>query len=178
MKRLTILATLLMLAICTSTIATTPITISGVVYEYPGVPLQVVPGSWGPLFDYENLGVNPLVKLYINSPSNLVAQTTVGAGHFVEPVNGAFTKIVDVAVKPGDLLVVMAYTTPDGSGFSDWSYQFARSPSSPPVASDNNYNFGTINFSMEKEDDIPWPEIPEPSILLIGLVLFLIKSRN
>ena len=168
MKTSTILATVLMLSICTSAMAISIIVTGQVLSD--GDPLQVVPGSWGPLFDFENLGVNPLVELYINSPYNLVAQTTVGAGQFGEPVDGFFSKTVDVHLSPGDFMAVLAYVTPYQSFPYMWSSQIARAQ-----PSDSIYDFGEIDILLVPPPNIPWPE---PSILLTGLVLFLIRRKK
>ena len=158
MKKLTILATIAVLAICGSAMALT-ITVMGQT-TLAGAPVQVVPLSWGPLFDYDNLSVNPLVD--VNG-----VQFTVGAGQFVEPVNGHWSKSIDIAINPGDPITATVWATADGSGFAAQATLLAKTPGSPPAPSDFIYDFGAI--------DIP---IPEPSMLLSGLALLLLRRKK
>ena len=172
MKTTTILATVILLALCTSAMAIN-ITVQGEVVTgfMVGEPLQVVPSSYGPFFDFENIGVNPLIEIFVNY--NLVGQTTVGAGQYLEPVNGMFSKTLDVGpLLTGDLVFLRAYLDAEGYGPFGESYELLYTPSIPPAPSDSVFDFGEVGIWLLAP---PWPE---PSILLTGLVLFLIRRKK
>jgi hypothetical protein len=162
MRAITILAAITMLAICGGAMALS-ITILGTVYGPDGQPLQAV-WELGPNWDYENIGLNPLVELNVNGA--MVAQTTVGAGQYVLPVNGMFSKSLDIAAGLGDVLTVTAYLGPTATGPSAISAGLTVNVITGGTPADYIYDFGTTNI------------IPEPSILLTGLVLFLIRRKK
>lgn len=167
MKKLTILATVAMIALCTSAMGIT-IFFQGNVTQ-GGVPLQVVPGSLGPAWDYENIGVNPLIDVFVNGA--LRAQTTVGAGNYSEPVNGNFNLTVSGkevgALAQGDVITARAYLSADGSGLSADSSVVVGPLSEPPAPADVTFDFGTIDIV-----------IPEPSLMLSGLALLLLRRKK
>jgi hypothetical protein len=162
MKKLTILVTVLMLALCTSAMAIT-ITVIGIITDGTS-PLGVVPGSYGLEGDFENIGVNPLIDIFVNG--SLIGQTTVGAGKYVQPVNGAFDKDLEVgSLAAGDLVSITAYLSPDGTGLSATSNALAYNPGEPQAT--------IFHF-----DTLPVTSIPEPSMLLSGLALLLLRRKK
>jgi hypothetical protein len=132
-----------------------------------GVPLESY--NYNPVtYDYEDPGVAPLVQLWKVNPTGadvLVSETTVGAGQFLQPVDGLWQKDAVFTAGLSDKIYVKAYAGPTDEYLSITSdYQKIKNISGayPP---DFFYDFGVL--------DIP---IPEPSIILLGVVL-LLKSK-
>jgi hypothetical protein len=163
MKKLTILAMIVALAICGSAMALS-ITITGQVV-LDGVPLDAT--VMGPAYDYESIGDNPLLVLNVNGSP--VAQTTVGAGQYLQPVNGMFSKGLDISADLGDVLTVTAYAGPTAASNYIFSGPLTVDVVEGGTPADYIYDFATIGF---------YPLWPEPSVLLTGLVLFLVRRKK
>jgi hypothetical protein len=133
----------------------TTITYYGQVVDQNGTPLEAY--TMGPLWDYEYVGVNPLIQLFCNGA--VVDLTTIGAGRYGLPVNGVFSKYATFDANPGDELRVKAFLRADGSGAFGWSEILLVNTSGEP------YNFGTI-------------QIPEPSLLVAGLALLAFRRKK
>jgi hypothetical protein len=133
----------------------TPIAYFGQVVDHNYAPLAAY--TMGPLWDYEYVGVNPLIQLFCNGA--IVDLTTVGAGQYCLPVSGLFSKVATIDINPGDELRVKAFLSADGSGAFGWSdILLVNIPGEP-------YDFGTI-------------QIPEPSLLVAGLALLAFRRKK
>jgi hypothetical protein len=157
MKKLTILATIAVLAICGSAMALT-VQIQGTVT----LDDVVIASGAG-----ENIGVNPLIELNVNGV--VAAQTTVGAGFFFGDPLGQFVRSA-LAIDAGlnDVLTLTCYSGPTtGAPFKATSIALTVDTVSGGTGDDYIYDFGTTN--------IP---VPEPSMLLSGLALLLLRRKK
>ena len=130
---------------------------------YNGVPLEAP--VMGPNYDYESIGNNPLIQLFLNGV--LVDETTVGVGIYIQPANGEFVRLnPGIDANPGDILSCVAYVGPTATGPSGFAEAIVKAQSTPPMPTDYQYDFGVIEI------------IPEPSIALVGLILFMFKKKK
>ena len=184
MKKLIILATVAMFALCSSAMAVTITYGSGFgggAKDEGGVLLE---GSmnYSP-YGGEYLGVNPLVELLkqvgtmdnplVGGDDVLLNATTIGAGLYAVPFNGEWMKTVDVALVVGDPIYVRIYNGADTAGPSSTYVGTSAATPLTTVAggqpSDYQYWFPGV------QTNIP---IPEPTIMLAGLALLLLKKKK
>jgi hypothetical protein len=166
MKYLVMITVVLTTVLVSTGVCGLTITYMGQVTQ-DGVPLESY--NMDPVtYDYEDPGVAPLVQLWWSIPDEediLLHETTVGAGQYLVPVNGVWSKVADTAIPNlGELIYVVAYAGPTPAGLSVTS---DVQTTHLPTLEDYLYDFDVL--------DIP---IPEPSVMLLGVMLLLTRKPS
>ena len=128
---------------------------------FEGTPLDSAIS--GPMGDFENLGVAPLVQLF--NDGDLIKQTTVGAGVYVAPVNGKWSTTVSWDLAVGDVVTVRAFVNPTATGPFAEATQTIES-------GQYVYDVGCLEIT-----DVGTPSVPEPSVLMAGLALLFLRRK-
>jgi hypothetical protein len=188
MKKLGILALVTALVISTGAMALDITYGSGVgtgAKDENGVLLE---GIINPVtFFGEYLGVNPLVLLLKvvgdQDPGSCVDDdevldaTTIGAGRFFTPFNGEWEKQADIAVQLGDEIYIRLFNNSEeclecGGNSTYWTQTAPVAIHTVSGGTPDDYKYWFPGLQTDTQC------IPEPTILLSGLALLLLRRKR